>query len=433
MKEIKEVEPVLHVFNDRSVLYNSKGEASEFKEGRLSTEAKERIEKLKDSLTKGYLKDKIEKAQDPQIELAEIEEDKLKAIQDLVDSVTSEVGRAIIGLSVLQLTIKSIIPEQSIRLHKGSNSATFSWVEGVPMRVIDKYHITPTLREYGLLRLNADGFMMTRSLAENYPYSNLYKAAIRGAKDEWTKITDWLENDELDAENGLMHLLVFLNNRSETFKKSVLRLEQVTEKYLTKNRTFEEILSLLEKFIHDSTYSARIFEIAIHALYQVFDEFHVVDGYLKPISQMRSANKKHGNIGDIEITGTDGGMDIIESWDAKYGKTYLRDELEELSDKLGAHPQCSICGFITDVTPNKKDEIIERSKEISVIHETEIVIVKFSEWALNQIKRYGLDKDTIGVNWMKAIVECISQKRREIAPIDEPTGEWVEYLEKVLS
>jgi len=295
-----------------------------------------------------------------------------------------------------------------------------------------RLQITPTLREYGLLRLNADGFMMTRSLAENYPYSNLYKAAIRGAKDEWTKITDWLETDELDAESGLMHLLVFLNNRSETFKSSVLALEVALSKYLKKERSFEEILSLLEKFIHDSTYSARIFEISIHALFQVFDESHSLEGYLKPISQMRSANKKHGNIGDIEITGTPGGMDIIESWDAKFGKTYLRDELEELSDKLAAHPQCTICGFITDGSPNMKEEIIERSKEISILHDTELVIIKFSDWATSQIERFELDKDIIGVKWMIAIIECVSQKRREFAPIDEPTGEWVEYLKTVL-
>jgi hypothetical protein len=36
---------------------------------------------------------------------------------------------------------------------------------------------------------------------------------------------------------------------------------------------------------------------------------------LKPLSQMRSANKKHGNIGDIEILEA---RQIIESWDAKY-------------------------------------------------------------------------------------------------------------------
>ncbi len=37
---------------------------------------------------------------------------------------------------------------------------------------------------------------------------------------------------------------------------------------------------------------------------------------------MRSANKKHGNIGDLEVLEK---SNIIEAWDAKYGKAYLRD------------------------------------------------------------------------------------------------------------
>ncbi len=82
------------------------------------------------------------------------------------------------------------------------------------MRTLDKSHITPILREYDLLRLNADGFMMTRSLAENYPYSKLYKAALRGGKSEWPEIVEDLESGELEALIGLKHLIALLINRS---------------------------------------------------------------------------------------------------------------------------------------------------------------------------------------------------------------------------
>jgi hypothetical protein len=41
--------------------------------------------------------------------------------------------------------------------------------------------------------------MMTRTLAENYPYSKLYKAGIRGARKEWLEITDDVENGDLDS------------------------------------------------------------------------------------------------------------------------------------------------------------------------------------------------------------------------------------------
>ena len=86
----------------------------------------------------------------------------------------------------MQLVIKSIIPEQSIRLHKGAvKKGTFSWVDGISMRTIDSNYITPFLREESLLNINKYGIMMTRSLAENYPYSKVYKAEMKGPFKEW--------------------------------------------------------------------------------------------------------------------------------------------------------------------------------------------------------------------------------------------------------
>ena len=69
-----------------------------------------------------------------------------------------------------------------------------------------------------------------------------------------------------------------------------------------------------------------------HGFMQAMHESHLLgDLDLVPMSQMRSANKKHGNIGDVELRE---GRVIVEAWDAKYGKPYLRDELEELRDKI---------------------------------------------------------------------------------------------------
>lgn len=420
--------PVLKIFEDRSVLYDSKGNSSEFIEGKLSDEAKERLKLVRKKLESGFLEDVIEKAKKPDVVIDGLSDENVQTIEKLVVSVTSEVGRAVVGLTVLQLTIKAISPTQSIRLHKGSNAAKFSWVEGIPMRVLDKNFITPVLRKHKLLRLNADGFMMTRSLAENYPYSQLYKAAIRGAKEEWIKIVDWVENEEMDAEKALLQLLAFLNNRSEDFLKSVEEATKSLNSFIELNPSFEEVLELIEEFVDESAYSARIFEISVHALFQVFEDAKCLEGYLKPISQMRSANKKHGNIGDIEITASKDGLDILESWDAKYGKTYLRDELEEINEKLIHHPQCKAAGFITDAQPNLKKEITDRMEELSIIHEVTLGIFKFSDWVNLQTARFELNYDGVGKNWITALVESICQQRRERCPIDEPTGEWVESL-----
>jgi len=281
--------------------------------------------------------------------------------------------------------------------------------------------------------LNADGFMMTRSLAENYPYSKLYKAAIRGARKEWLEITDAIETGRLDAVNALKQLLIFLNNKSEAFLELTNETAETLKSFLQKKPSFKDCYSTITKFIESSTYSARMFEVAMHALFQVLEEQKCLSGFLKPLSQMRSANKKHGNIGDIELTLTQGNMDIIESWDAKYGKTYLRDELEELNDKLKSHPQTTLVGFVTDQKPNLKPEIKSRIEELELIHETEIHLFEFGEWVNYEINKYGLDPDQVGSRWLIAIAESICQKRRESAPIDEPTTEWVESFKECIS
>ena len=41
---------------------------------------------------------------------------------------------------------------------------------------------------------------MTRSLAENYPYSKLYKAEMKGPFDEWISIVDALEDKSMPAK-----------------------------------------------------------------------------------------------------------------------------------------------------------------------------------------------------------------------------------------
>lgn len=432
-KKVKQ-EPVIHIYSNRSILIDEVGTQFQFDEGKTSDAAKKRLAIIKSALEKGFLEEIIAECKNPQIKIENISDEQAKTIESLVNSVTSEVGRAIVGLAILQLTVKSILPEQSIRLHKGgSGTRDFSWTEGIPMRNLDTNYITPVLRKFDLLKINKFGFMMTRTLAENYPYSKLYKAGIRGARKEWLEITDEVERGELDSLNALKQLLIFLNNKSEAFQLLTTKALKTLGLILKKKPSFDDCLNIISNFIDSSTYSARVFEVSLHAFFQVLAETKYLHGFLKPLSQMRSANKKHGNIGDIEITESEGDMDIIEAWDAKFGKSYLREELEELNDKLVFHPQATIAGFVTDQKPNLKSEIKTRMQEIEEIHETEIRIMEFKEWVNFQIVTYDLDSSTIGAKWLTAIAESICQKRRDIAPIDEPTTEWVETFIECIS
>ncbi|MBC8282272.1 MAG: hypothetical protein H8E32_00525 [Nitrospinae bacterium] len=415
----------LVIYEDRSVLED--GETSEiFLEGKQSINAKARIKQIKAAFQAGFLEDLIEQEQNTPSALDDISDFHRELMSDLVNSVTSEVGRALIGITVMQLAIKAICPEQNIRLHKGG-AGQFSWKEGISMRTLDKSYITPVLRRFGLLSLNADGFMMTRSLAENYPYTKLYKAAIRGSRESWFKIVDEIDNGEIDANDGLRYFLSLLLNRASGFQQNADKCLELAKQFSDKNSG-----NIISEFIFDfasrSDYGARLFEIALHSIFQVLEEDGVLEGSLKPLSQMRSANKKHGNIGDVEVLLRAGSPVILEAWDAKFGKADLREEIEELSEKLIDHRDCVLAGFVCDQEPIINDSMQKRIDELEALHEVEILISNASNFIDDVVVGRVTEFEEFRKKWLMAFVESICQKRRDKAPIDEPCNSWVDEL-----
>jgi len=427
----------LKVFDNRSEYIVSGQDKEIFLEGTVSDGAKKRIKFIKEELEKGFLEIIIKRvksnSEEIQIELIDI--NTKKCLERLVDSVTSEVGRALIGLTVMQLTIKSIDSLQNIRLHKGSSSSkSFSWQEGISMRVLDKNYVTPILRKYNLVKLNADGFMMTRSLAENYPYSSLYKAQVKGARNDWLTVVESLEASTIDPLTSLKYFLSLLFNKAEQFQLSSDKLIDAVKIYLIKVESSEKILDLIMSHIDDSGYSARLMEISMHALMQeVIDTGNLGLTSLKPLSQMRSANKKHGNIGDIELLE---GREIVESWDAKYGKAYLREEIDEVLEKLTNHTSVSLVGFVTTMEPIINQEIKNKLESAKQLHGIDIKILTFEIWVKNIFNRAlnegNISDIELSKKWLLAYAECIAQKRRNVAPIDEPCIEWVNELSEII-
>ena len=418
----------LDVYGNRSILHTEQS-TTVFLEGRQSEEAKKRYDEIVQAFANGFYPKAMEDI--PNILLDEKLTDEHKTlIKSLVDGLTSEVGRALVGLSCLQLAIKSITPSQSIRLHKGGQRRSgFSWQEGISMRTLDNTYNTPFLREYALLNMNKDGIMMTRSLAENYPYSRLYKAELRGPIGQWVNIVESLEDNTMPPYHALCFLLSLLKNRSDTFSKKAAEIISSVQEF--EKLTIGHVKFVLTSFFTDTTYSARAFEVVIHGFMQALSELKLADGTLMPLSQMRSANKKHGNVGDVELK--QGNM-IMESWDAKYGKPYLRDELEELNDKLSHHPNVEIAGFITNSAVDKSVDIMNRVEELSIIHNCEIHLLSFDEWL--SMKTDDLDEAKLSIlakHWLIAVVESFGQKRLHIAPIDEPCDEWISDLSQAIN
>jgi len=434
-------DPHLRVYRDRSEIIHPDGTSETFVEGSMSPDAQKRYKKIQQAFASGFLEKQILRCRDTSNPLAfnDLSNDHLSTLDRLVNAVTSEVGRALMALVIMQLSVKTIEPEQNIRLHKsGKSTKDFSWRDGISMRTLDKSYVTPMLRKYDLVKLNADGVMMTRSLAENYPYSLFYKAKIRGARNEWLSLVEAIELGQIHTEQALLYLISQLLNQANAFKsladETLVILDRVLDANSYNIKGF--VTAIIFEHIDNSGYAARAMEIAMHALMQSIQELGGLSPQeLKPLSQMRSANKKHGNIGDIELL--ENGQ-IVEAWDAKFGKTYLRDEIEELADKLNIHPSIAKVGFVTSQTPQHLEELEPRIREIEELFDVTLRILAFTDWIDEQFSQVSPNpsittSDAIAVGWLRAFTESIAQKRRELAPIDEPCYKWLEVLKSILS
>lgn len=143
----------LKVFHDKSELVSPDGRREVFLEGSQTATAKKRYKQIIAVLAADYLGALISQcADEPEsLSLGRLNEEQTVLLDALIGAMTSEKGRGLIVLMILQLCVKAIAPEQSIRLHKGGGAARdFSWQDGISMRTLDSKFISPTLRPAGL-------------------------------------------------------------------------------------------------------------------------------------------------------------------------------------------------------------------------------------------------------------------------------------------
>ena len=301
------------------------------------------------------------------------------------------------------------------------------------MRSLDKEFVTPVLRKFDLVKLNADGFMMTRSLAENYPYSRLYKAYLRGAREEWMDAVEILESSPGVAPYALDLMLSLLLNRNTRFNNKVDRLLESINMPVQGLETKSFASQIIRRHIQDTNYAARILEIAIHSVVLAACDLGIYGGLeLQPLGQMRSANKKHKNIADIELTEV---QEIKVAIDAKFGKKYLREEIEEVFEKFTHHNAVEDVIFLTDEPALINAEITERISEIEEMTGVLIEIIDLDTWLqslIDELIGANLSVATFNQNWLHHYCEYFGQRDRSIAPIDEPCEAWIDELTKII-
>lgn len=428
----------LRVYENRSEYFLGGKAVLTFHEGPMSDAAKFRYGIIKKAFATGFLDNEIKSLKSGVVvsDLTKVDEITQLSLQRLVSDLTSEAGRALIGLCVLQLCIKSIAPDQSVRLHKSAvRKGSFSWREGVPMRSLDSTFITPALRQHDLLLLNSYGFMMTRSLAENYPYSLLYKAQLRGPQRDWLAVVEDLEGGRSSPLEALRYLLSLLINSASQFLANGDEAILLSERRGKTVVSSADVVEIVRRHSDASDYAARLLEISMHSLLQsAVDADGLGELTIAPLSQMRSANKKHGNVGDIELYD---GPDIVEAWDAKYGKSYLREEIEEVAEKIEMHGALKRVAFVTTVALTRRDEHEGRMRQLARDTNVSFAIQTFEEWVNEVFSRVCGDsverRRELARSWLENYALYLAQRRRDVAPIDEPCAEWVRRLTFVLS
>ena len=99
----KQEQKHLRVYEDRSEYHAGNGELETFQEGAICNDAKKRSKKVKDAFEDGFLNSLIDALRigAEQANGSNVSREAESYVNCLVDSLTSEVGRALIGLSVM--------------------------------------------------------------------------------------------------------------------------------------------------------------------------------------------------------------------------------------------------------------------------------------------------------------------------------------------
>ena len=250
------------------------------------------------------------------------------------------------------------------------------------------------------------------------------------------EMIELLEAGEMPPLAALQYLLSQLLNNASEFKALVTGSTDSLSRLQSSGGLIDRasVTALLKRHIYEADYSARVMEVAMHSLMQALEEVGALDGRLVPLSQMRSANKKHGNVADIELE-VDG--DIVEAWDAKFGKPDLREEIEELNEKLSGHDSVDQAGFVTSEAPEHLEKVKQRVEQIEDLHGVAISILTLEDWVDVQFSRAftvaAVSEAGVAARWVRAYTESLGRRRPGMAPIDEPCHAWMASLYSLLS
>jgi hypothetical protein len=350
----------------------------------------------------------------------------------LTDGFEGEKGRGLFVHSVLVSAIKTVCPEQDIRLHKTD------WIDGIGMRVIDKKCISAWFNSRNLgVKMNSDGVFMTRSLAVDIPYVPSFPPKIKGPKDEWLELISGMQFGEINPKSALRALLFGAHLRNIEFGKVVDEILESCKKLDNNpNRIFEIIYTHINGRKNGGS---RLLEIALHSYAQVcFEEDFKIptigkNSIMAPIKPMRSPDKKAGDVGDIQFRHESfidekGSRYIEYAIDAKFGKSISDYEIDRLlthlHDEETPQPYLTSFDFIGLDKPNLN------AKKIHLFDEQNLPNIRAI--SLNDFVKEIDPNGSLTMKWLKRYVSMLSTQDLGYGQVTEITTDWLLSLYALL-
>ena len=262
------------------------------------------------------------------------------------------------GVLLTCAVYKIICPEQDIRFIKVNDAAEN---EGYSFRNFDEHSTVPFLMSKHLAH-NVQGHMQTSSLSFAYYKDNLApktQPAIVGK--ELLHGMNYLQSaqdTELASKNvaiTLLRLLIEERDKNESQKVS-------SPTKLTIDRIMELLTSHI-MFDYGKN-SARLPQIAIYAIYQciVGQLPRYSDCHLKKLESQKTANRKTGTAGDIDVNSSDGF--VFEAVEIKHKKPVTLSDVREVVNKISYAPMDRYLILSTD--NSKTAEYVDIKKTLKL-------------------------------------------------------------------
>ena len=94
-------------------------------------------------------------------------------------------------------------------------------------------------------------------------------------------------------------------------------------------------------------------------------------------------------------------------------------------------------GFVTNVEIQRTSEIDQRINDLSELHGVSFEIISYNQWVDNIfnmcVDSKMVEESQLAKSWIESYVYTLAQRKRDVAPIDEPCIGWVQILKNELS